>query len=59
MLLLYQNHYYQVMVIQTIIMHHAPLSRLGNGRGDVVIVGGNVPELVMMPTGEFHGQGGQ
>ena len=40
-------------------MHNAPLSRLGGGRGDVVTVNGNVPGVVMMPTGEFHGQGGQ
>lgn len=37
---------------------HAPLSLLGDSHGDVVIVGGNVPELLLMPTGEFHGRGG-
>lgn len=38
---------------------HAPLSRLGDGHGDVAIVGGNVPDLMLMPTGEVHSQGGK
>lgn len=38
---------------------HAPLSRLGDGHGDVVIVGGDVPDVMMLPTGEVHGRGGR
>eukprot|EP00581_Thalassiosira_minuscula_P014465 CAMPEP_0183732868 /NCGR_PEP_ID=MMETSP0737-20130205/39567_1 /TAXON_ID=385413 /ORGANISM="Thalassiosira miniscula, Strain CCMP1093" /LENGTH=381 /DNA_ID=CAMNT_0025965993 /DNA_START=147 /DNA_END=1292 /DNA_ORIENTATION=- len=38
---------------------HAPLERLGDGHGDVVILGGNLPEVVMMPTGDYHGKGGR
>lgn len=37
---------------------HAPLSRLGDGRGDVVIAGVDLPELMMLPTGDRHGRGG-
>ena len=37
---------------------HAPLSRLGDGHGDVVIVGGDVPAWLLMPTGELRGRGG-
>eukprot|EP00571_Detonula_confervacea_P011101 CAMPEP_0172306886 /NCGR_PEP_ID=MMETSP1058-20130122/7863_1 /TAXON_ID=83371 /ORGANISM="Detonula confervacea, Strain CCMP 353" /LENGTH=367 /DNA_ID=CAMNT_0013018915 /DNA_START=97 /DNA_END=1200 /DNA_ORIENTATION=- len=38
---------------------HAPLSRLNDGHGDVVIVGGNMPDMLLLPTGEFHGRGGR
>ena len=38
---------------------HAPLSRLGDSHGDVVIVGGDLPELLLMPTGDIHGHGGR
>ena len=38
---------------------HAPLSRLGDGHGDVAIVSGSVPDLFLLPTGEFHGLGGR
>ena len=37
---------------------HAPLSRLCDGRGDVVIVGGSLPDVFLLPTGELYGQGG-
>jgi hypothetical protein len=38
---------------------HAPLSRLGDGHGDVAIVGGDLPDLFMLPTGALHGRGGK
>ena len=38
---------------------HAPLSRLGDGHGDVVVVGGDLPDLFLMPTGEYRGQSGR
>jgi len=38
---------------------HAPSSRLGDGHGDVAIVGGDVPDVLLMPTGEYHGRGGR
>lgn len=38
---------------------HAPLSRLGDGHGDVAIVGGDLPNLFMLPTGALHGRGGK
>jgi len=37
---------------------HAPLSRLGDGRGDVVIAGGGLPDEFLLPTGELYGQRG-
>lgn len=38
---------------------HAPLSRLGDSHGDVVVVGGDLPDLFLMPTGEYRGQSGR
>mmetsp|Transcript_8608 Transcript_8608/g.18482 ORF Transcript_8608/g.18482 Transcript_8608/m.18482 type:complete len:400 (-) Transcript_8608:62-1261(-) len=38
---------------------HAPLSRLGDGHGDVVIYGGDLPDFFLMPTGDFHGRNGK
>ena len=38
-------------------MHH--LSRLGDGHRDVVVMGGDLPEVLLMPTVEFHGRGGK
>ncbi len=38
---------------------HAPLSRLGDGHGDVVIWSGDLPDFFLMPTGEFHGRNGR
>lgn len=38
---------------------HAPLSRLGDGHGDVVIFGNDLPDFFLMPTGEFHGRNGK
>ena len=36
---------------------HAPLSRLGDGRGDVSIAGGELPKGgFLLPTGEVHGR---
>lgn len=32
---------------------HAPLARLDDGHGDVAIVGWRVPEVMLLPTGEF------
>lgn len=37
---------------------HAPLSRLGDGHGDVAIVGGDLPDLFLLPTGEMLGKDG-
>mmetsp|Transcript_47133 Transcript_47133/g.69833 ORF Transcript_47133/g.69833 Transcript_47133/m.69833 type:complete len:339 (-) Transcript_47133:564-1580(-) len=34
---------------------HAPLDRLGDGHGDVVVVGWDVPRYIMLPTGELAG----
>lgn len=35
---------------------HAPLSKLGNAEGDLVIVGWKLPETILWPTGEVqHG----
>mmetsp|Transcript_10955 Transcript_10955/g.32423 ORF Transcript_10955/g.32423 Transcript_10955/m.32423 type:complete len:211 (-) Transcript_10955:625-1257(-) len=31
---------------------HAPIERLGDGHGDVVVMGWNIPESFMLPTGE-------
>ena len=31
---------------------HAPLNRLGDSHGDVVIVGGDLPEMMLLPNGE-------
>ena len=33
---------------------HAPLNRLGDSHGDVVIVGGDLPEMMLLPTGDVH-----
>ncbi|KAL3794846.1 hypothetical protein ACHAW5_004368 [Stephanodiscus triporus] len=38
---------------------HAPLSRLGDGHGDVTIVGGDLPDVFLLPTGALHGRGGK
>jgi len=38
---------------------HAPLSRLGDSHGDVVVIGGDLPDLFLMPTGEYRGQSGR
>ena len=38
---------------------HAPLSRLGDSHGDVVVVGGDLQDLFLMPTGEYRGQSGR
>ena len=38
---------------------HAPLSRLGDSHGDVVIAGGDLPDMFLMPTGEYRGQSGR
>ncbi|KAL9188876.1 hypothetical protein ACHAXT_011366 [Thalassiosira profunda] len=38
---------------------HAPLARLGDSHGDVVILGGNLPDVLLMPTGDFCGRGGK
>ncbi len=38
---------------------HAPQSRLGDSHGDVVVVGGDLPDLFLMPTGEYRGQSGR
>jgi hypothetical protein len=38
---------------------HAPLSRLGDSHGDVVVVGGDLPDLFLLPTGEYRGQSGR
>jgi hypothetical protein len=37
---------------------HAPLTRLGDGHGDVQILD-DLPDLFLMPTGEFRGRGGR
>jgi len=31
---------------------HAPIERLGDGHGDVLVIGWNVPQVFMLPTGE-------
>jgi len=36
---------------------HAPIERLGDGHGDVVIAGWNVPTCFMLPTGELASHG--
>ena len=33
---------------------HAPLKMLGDSHGDVVIVGGELPEMMLLPTGDVH-----
>lgn len=33
---------------------HAPIHKLGDGNGDVVVTGWNVPEVFMLPTGEIR-----
>ncbi|KAL7543008.1 hypothetical protein ACHAWF_007299 [Thalassiosira exigua] len=38
---------------------HAPLERLGDGRGDIVVAGRELPEMAMLPTGEMCGRGGR
>jgi len=37
---------------------HAPLSRLDDGHGDVMIMGGDLPNVFLLPTGELHVRGG-
>ena len=32
---------------------HAPIERLGDGHGDVLVTGWNLPEEFMLPTGEI------
>jgi len=32
---------------------HAPLERLGDGHGDVIVMGWNLPSSLMLPTGEI------
>ena len=38
---------------------HAPLSRLGDSHGDVTVFAGDLPELFLLPTGEYRGQSGR
>ena len=35
---------------------HAPLSRLGDSHGDVMVVGGDLPEVFLLPTGEYRSE---